>query len=140
SAATSRPVWKLRPFPVLTITRTAGSSSSSRHASSSSVIMRASIALPTSGRSKTSQPTGPWRSTTRRSYTSAPAELGGSLLAERLEALAEVVAAGGELHGERLVAEVLVERGGGTAVQEPLGEAETDGRALGQRRHELTRD
>ena len=39
SAATSRPVWKLRPFPVFTITRTAGSSSSSRHASSSSAII-----------------------------------------------------------------------------------------------------
>ncbi len=63
SWATSSPVWNALPAPVFTMTRTSGSASSSRQARSSSSIMRAFIALPASGRSKTSQPTGPRRST-----------------------------------------------------------------------------
>ena len=53
---TSRPVWKADPFPVLTMTRTSGSASSSCHARSSSASITASMALPRSGRSKISQP------------------------------------------------------------------------------------
>ena len=56
SWTTSRPVWKAGPLPVLTITRTSGSASSSSQARSSSASIVASMALPTSGRSKTSQP------------------------------------------------------------------------------------
>src|SRR5262249_17191163 len=137
SAATSRPVWKLRPSPVFTITRTAGSSSSSCHASSSSVIMRASIALPTSGRAKISHPTGPRRSTTSRSYTSAPAEVGRPLLAERLEALPEVVAARRQLHPERLVTGVVAGGRGRAGVKQPLRQAQRDRRALRQRAAQL---
>jgi hypothetical protein len=59
----SSPVWKAGPLPVLTITRTSGSPSSSAQASGSSSNIVASIALPTPGRSKTSQPTGPSRVT-----------------------------------------------------------------------------
>ena len=60
---TSRPVWNASPLPVLTITRTSGSASSSCHAVSSSASIVASIALAASGRSNTSQPTGPSRRT-----------------------------------------------------------------------------
>ena len=58
SWATSSPVWKAAPAPVLTMTRTSGSASSSAQAASSSASMVASMALPTSGRSKISHPTG----------------------------------------------------------------------------------
>ena len=124
SAATSSPVWKFLPSPVFTMTRTAGSSSSSRHASSSSLIIRASRALPTSGRSNISHPTGPRRSTMSRSYTSAAPVLRRPLLPERREALAEVLAARRQLQRERLVAE-LRRRASVVApgVEQPLGQA-----------------
>ncbi len=65
SWATSSPVWNEAPAPVLTMTRTSGSASSSAQAASSSASMVASMALPTSGRSNVSHPTGPRRSTRR---------------------------------------------------------------------------
>ena len=60
---TSSPVWKAAPAPVLMMTRTAGSRSSSVHAFSSSAIMVASMALAAAGRLNTSQPTAPSRRT-----------------------------------------------------------------------------
>jgi len=62
-SVTSTPVWKARPSPVWTMTRTAGSSSSSRHATANSSRMVLFMALSWSGRSLISQPTGPCRST-----------------------------------------------------------------------------
>ena len=62
-SATSTPVWKARPSPVWTMTRTPGSASSSFHASASSSRIWLFMALSCSGRLKMSQPTGPWRST-----------------------------------------------------------------------------
>ncbi len=67
-SATSTPVWNARPSPVCTITRTAGSESSSVHASASSSRMRLFIALSCSGRLKINHPTGPFRSTFSVSY------------------------------------------------------------------------
>ena len=64
SWAMSSPVWKAGPLPVVTTTRTAGSASRSAQARSSSAIIVPSMALPRSGRSNTSQPTAPRRSTT----------------------------------------------------------------------------
>ena len=64
-SVTSTPVWKARPSPVWTITRTSGSASSSFQASSNSSRMWAFMALSRSGRLLISQPTGPWRSTIR---------------------------------------------------------------------------
>ncbi len=58
SCATSRPVWKASPFPVLTMTCTSGSSSSARHARSSSLhhprVHR--VARPRAGRRRASRP------------------------------------------------------------------------------------
>ena len=65
SWTTSKPVWNSRPLPVLMITRTCGSESSSCHAASSSSSIVASMALPESGRLKISQPMWSCRSTTR---------------------------------------------------------------------------
>ena len=62
-SATSTPVWKARPSPVWTITRTAGSRSSSSQASANSSRILAFIALSASGRLLMSQPTDPCRST-----------------------------------------------------------------------------
>ena len=56
---TSTPVWKARPLPVCTMTRTAGSASSSIHASANSSRIAAFMALSWSGRLLISQPTGP---------------------------------------------------------------------------------
>ena len=63
SSAMSAPVWKARPLPVCTITRTSGSSSSSFHASANSSRIALFIAFRASGRLLINHPTGPWRST-----------------------------------------------------------------------------
>ncbi len=55
---TSTPVWKSRPLPVCTITRTSGSRSSSSHASANSSRMALFMALRTSGRSLTASRPG----------------------------------------------------------------------------------
>src|SRR6478735_5846446 len=78
--------------------------------------------------------------TMSRSYTSAAPVLRRPLLLERLEALAEVLAARRQLHGERLVAKLVVERGGRAGVEEPLGQTQRDGRALREGGGELARD
>src|ERR1700733_5750259 len=67
----SAPVWKALPSPVWTMTRTAGSTSNSFHASANSSRMALFIALRRSGRLLINQPTGPWRSIFRVSYTVA---------------------------------------------------------------------
>ena len=56
----------------------------------------------------------------------------GALLLEGGEALAEVLAAGGQLEREGLVAELLAEAGVLAGVQQPLGQAEGDGGPGGQ--------
>ena len=66
-SATSTPVWKARPSPVWTMTRTLGSASSSFHAISNSSRMPLFMALSWSGRLLINHPTGPWRSTFRNS-------------------------------------------------------------------------
>ena len=53
-----------------------------------------------------------------------PLKPGGASLAERGQAFPEVLAARGELEGEPLVAELLVEGGRAPGVQQPLGEPE----------------
>ena len=63
---TSTPVWKARPSPVCTMTRTAGSASSSIQAWANSSRMVLFMALSCSGRLLISQPTGPWRSSFRQ--------------------------------------------------------------------------
>ncbi len=64
-SATSTPVWKARPSPVCTMTRTAGSASSSVQASANSSRIRLFMALSCSGRLLINHPTGPCRSTFR---------------------------------------------------------------------------
>ena len=59
SCFTSSPVWKALPLPVLTMALTDVSASNSAHAASNSTNIRASMALPASGRLNTSHPTGP---------------------------------------------------------------------------------
>ena len=63
---TSAPVWNALPSPVCTMTRTAGSASSSFHASANSSRMALFMALRRSGRLLINQPTGPWRSSLQR--------------------------------------------------------------------------
>src|SRR5437764_1804698 len=66
-SVTSTPVWKARPSPVWTMTRTSGSRSSSFQATASSSRMAADMAFSCSARSLISHPTGPRRSTVRHS-------------------------------------------------------------------------
>src|SRR5688572_6387077 len=56
-----------------------------------------------------------------------------ALLLERREAFAKVFAARRQLHGERLVPQMVVEGAGGAGVQQPLGEAQRHGRPAGER-------
>src|SRR4051794_21080716 len=61
-----------------------------------------------------------------RSVTSSSPVLGRPLLLEGGQTLLEVLAARGELHGERLVVELVVERLAAAAVHQPLGQAQGD--------------
>src|SRR5207302_7961403 len=81
-------------------------------------------------------PRRPWL--IRRALTAA--EGGRTLLLEGAQALAKVLAAGGELDGEGLVVEVLIQRGDGAGMEQPLGEAQGDGRARGQPGDDLIDD
>ncbi len=67
TSRTSTPVWNARPSPVWTMTRTAGSASSSLHATANSSRIALFMALSWSGRLLMSQPTGPRRSTFKNS-------------------------------------------------------------------------
>src|SRR5262245_29059865 len=139
SSAMSSPVWNALPSPVFTITRTCGSASSSRQASSSSNIIVWFIAFPTCGRLKTSHPMCPSRSTTSVSYDIAlpPLEFRIALLAERGEPFAEILAPRRQFHCERLVLMVVDQRLFAAAVDQPLRKAERHRRAPRQLLHDL---